>query len=230
MFCTNCGTNLSNDTLFCTICGAKVAGNQQQASGNTGAVPFVEGYQSTPTYGGNQYPQKSNNKKTIMIAGIAAAAFIFIVIIILVGKSILTPNYNKPIKYMVKGMQNGDFDLMMKAYPDFMKDQIEESLAYYSDDINDFMKEYMNTFKEQYGDNFVVTYKIVDKEKLDSSDVESLEEEIEYTYDEKINIDEIYELDVELSIKGSDGEDSDTSTFTVFKVGSKWYIMDNILG
>lgn len=235
MFCTNCGANLADDTIFCNQCGAKVANEQQQATINMGAVPNSAsqgGYNATPTYGGPQYqyPQNPvNNKKIIMITAIAIASIIFLIGFISIVKAIATPGYSKPIKYMVKGMQNGDFKTMMKAFPEFMQDQMEEQIEYYSDDVDEYMEDFVNELRDQYGDHFKVSYKILDHKKLKSSKIKDLEEDIEYYYDEEMDIDEGYELEVELIIKGDEDEDSDETTFTVFKSGSKWYTMDSIL-
>lgn len=223
MFCTNCGSNLSNDTLFCNNCGTKVVGQQQQATMNTGTVPFAVNQGST--YGGVQYPQKRGKNKWMIPAIVGATVAIIILLWVVL---MATPGYSKPVKYMVKGMQKGNYSVMLKAYPSFMRDEMEEQILGYSDDAKEAMKKMHGILVAGYGKDFSISYKVMDKEKIDSSEVEDLEENINYRYDKDVDIEAAYELEVKLTIKGELNRNSTTTTITVFKMGSKWYTIDNI--
>lgn len=255
MFCTNCGANIPNDAVFCTSCGAKMNQAQQQvptnpaptsyAPTNQGAAPYAPvnqgdtpyaqgnqgGYPNQPTYGRPQYTQNPQTKKYLTIGGIIVGALILLFVLGTIVKSVTTPGYTKPIDYMVDGMESGKMNTLLKAFPDFMTKEMKKSLEYFTDDIDEYMQEYIvASLESQYGKGFKVSYRIEDKEKLSSKAIRSLEDDIEYSYDKEVDIKEAYELEVEMIIKGKNDDDSDIAYLTVVKIGSKWYCMDNMFG
>lgn len=83
MFCTQCGSKLSDTSKFCNKCGAKV--------NNPVQVPVQQIYPTTSsvsapvTAPGRRQPPKSNALPVILIAGgVFAAGFIIVVVIIAV--------------------------------------------------------------------------------------------------------------------------------------------------
>ncbi len=223
-FCSNCGSELKEGTVFCSNCGTKAADAGQQAPGNTQQV--MPNYTSNGYTGYNQQGNKPNNNKIIGMAvvGVAALAVFFILVKLFGG--ITPPGYEQPIKYVCDGIENGSFKTMMKAFPEYITDQMED---YYGDEMDELMDGMVENLKDQYGKRVKISYKVTDKDKMDKDDIETLEEDVEYNYDEKVNIKDAYEIEVEMKVKGSEGSDEDESTVTVIKVGSKWYLYDQSL-
>ena len=77
--------------------------------------------------------------------------------------------------------------------------------------------------KEQYGDNAKFSIKIKDKEKIDKDDLKELETLYSSAYDSDIEISKGYELEVELTVKGKEGKNSDETELDVIKIkGEGW--------
>ena len=111
----------------------------------------------------------------------------------------------------------------MKAFPDVMKEDLED---YITDDKLDDMKE---DLEDEYGKNIKISYKILDKEKIDKDDLKEVQEDLEDEYEDakknKVNVTDGYKLSVKLTIKGKDDKDSDTVTMKIYKIGGKWCML-----
>ena len=226
-FCSNCGSEMKEGNVFCSNCGSKSANAGQQAAdvgqqtvGNTQGMP---NYTSNSYTGVNQQMNKPNNNKIIGMAVVGVAALAVLFILVKLFGAISTPGYEKPIKYVCDGIENGSFNTMMKAFPEYITDQLDD---YYGDDTDDLMDSLVESLEDEFGKRLKVSYKITDKDKLDKDDIEELQDDVQYSYGEKVKIKEAYELEVEMKIKGSEDNRKDTSDVTVIKVGSKWYLSD----
>ena len=222
-FCSNCGSELKEGTVFCSNCGTKVAEAVEQTPDNTQVMP---NYTSNAYNGYNQQGNKPNNNKMIGMAVVGVAALVVLFILVKLFGAITTPGYEKPIQYVCNGIEDGSFKTMMKAFPEYITDQMED---YYGDEMDELMDGMVENLKDEYGKKVKITYRVKDKDKMDKSDIKELEQNVKYSYDEKVKIKEAYELEVEMKIKGSEGSDKDTSDITVIKVGSKWYLYDQSL-
>jgi len=80
--------------------------------------------------------------------------------------------------------------------------------------------------EDKYGKNIKISVDFKDKEKLDKDDIEDIENDFDDMYDEKISISKAYEVECEFTIKGKDDKDTDETSITVGKIGSRWYIVD----
>ncbi len=218
-FCSNCGSEIKEGTVFCSNCGAKTADAGQQQAGNT------QGMQNNNTYG-NFTPQsnKPNNNKIIGMAVVGVAALVGLFILVKLFGVFTTPGYEKPLQYVCDGLEKGNLKTMMKAFPSYITEEMEDYYDDYADVFADNMKEQL---EEEFGKNVKVSYKVTDKDKLDKDDIEELVEDIEYFYDEKVKIKDAYELEVEMKVKGKDGSDESEDSITVIKIGSKWYMYDD---
>lgn len=219
-FCSNCGSEMKEGSVFCSNCGTKTADSLQQATGNTQGMP---NYTSNSYTGVSQQMNKPNNNKIIGMAVVGVAALAVLFIVFKLFGAITTPGYEKPIKYVCEGIEKGSFKTMMKAFPEYITDQLEDR---YGEDLDDQMDDLVESLEDEYGKRVKVSYKITDKDKLDKDDIEDLEDRIKYNYDEKVKIKEAYELEVSMKIKGSEDKDEDETDVTVIKIGSKWYLSD----
>ncbi len=222
-FCSNCGSEMKEGSMFCSNCGAKAADAGQQEVSNA---------QGMPNYSSNGYPgyaqqgNKPNNNKIIGMAVVGVAVLAVVFLLVKLFGAIGTSGYETPIKYICEGMQKGSYKTMKKAFPEYITDQLDR---YFGDDAEDTMDELVESLKDEYGKGVKITYKIIDKDKLDKDDIEELEDEVKYRYNKKVKIKEAYELEVKMKVKGSEGSDEDEMDVTVIKVGSKWYLYDDSL-
>ena len=207
MVCKNCGANIPEGTKFCTSCGA--------------TVEAEVGFQDAAVV---QAPAKKSNKKLIaIVAGVVA---VIVALILVFGGG----SYKTPINNYFDAIEKADGAKLQKCSPFAVK--FEKAAGESADDIKDDYQESAEFLHEmyaaQYGDDFKITYKIKDKEALDKDELKELQDEINDEIEEedidmgKVKITKGYEIEVEVTIKGSDGEDTDDEEFTVVKIDGKW--------
>ena len=79
---------------------------------------------------------------------------------------------------MCKGMQKADAKTFLKAFPAVMTEDLEDSLD------DDYLEDQLEKFEDEYGKNIKITYKVLDKEKIDKEDLEDLQENLEDKYED----------------------------------------------
>ena len=92
----------------------------------------------------------------------------------------------------------------------------EEMIEEREYDIEDYI--------EEFGDDYTVTYEILSKEKMDEDDLEEGREAFEEYGMVGKKLTEAYMVEYEVTIKGSEGEDSHTEYSTILKYDGKWYV------
>jgi hypothetical protein len=134
--------------------------------------------------------------------------------------------YKKPVDLMYKSLETGNASLLLKAMPKFI---VED---YYSDDderedLDELFDELHDELQDEYGKNAKVSYKITDRDKLDKDDLEDAAEYMSNKYasaGKKLKVMAGYELEMDATIRGSGGKDTNEATITVIKIGGKWYL------
>lgn len=222
-FCENCGAELKDTDNVCSNCGTPVE-NAEPKDVKVEESTNVTETVNTNTTASNAKPEKKNNTKLYAIIGGIAALVIILIVIIAIACS---GGYKKPIDNFFKGMQTGNAKTVLKAFPDVMKDDLEDTI---DDDAMDTVKE---SLEDEFGKNVKITYKILDKEKIDKDDLKELQDNLEEEYDDakksKVKVSAGYKLTVKANIKGKDDSDSDSLTINVYKIGGKWCLANSSL-
>jgi hypothetical protein len=202
MKCPKCGSEQPEGTKFCGVCGAEIPQTYQPeqtvSSGKKSALPIAK------------------------IAGLAAGVIVLIIII----SAISGGGYKRPIDLMFKSLQTGKASYMLKAVPKFV---VEDTFGGYDDldYIDDMFDELQDDLQDEFGKNAKISYKITDKDKLDKDDLEDAAEYLSSAFKsagKKLKIKAGYEIDMDITIKGSKSKDTEDTNFTVIKIGGKWYI------
>ena len=82
----------------------------------------------------------------------------------------------------------------------------------------------MDEIEDEFGKRIRASYKILDKNPVSARKLEKLAEVLEDRYDIKSSsVKKAIELDIALTIKGTEDTDTNDSTVTVVKIGRKWY-------
>lgn len=203
-FCEHCGSELKDNDKVCPNCGAAVEAaaakkDVKNASANTEKV------------------EKNNVKTIAIVGGIIVAAIIVIIVIF----SLISGAYKTPIKNYFNGMQKTNAKTYMKAFPEFMKEDLEDK---YDDE---YLEDRMESLEKAYGDKIKLSYKVVDKVKMTKDELDDEKESLEKKYDdEKIKVTSGYKVCVKLTIKGSDEKETNFMTLNVLKVNGKWCVID----
>lgn len=220
-FCQNCGAEMEEDAVFCTNCGTKeqqIETPSEEVSVETNAVnQFVD----------SAVEKVKANPKLLAFGGAAVVAVLAIVIIL---TTLFGGGYKKAIDNFVdvsfKGKVNKIEKLAPKEYWEYLEEEedfdIDEAIEEYEDEFDDNIDE----LEDEYGKNIKVKYKITDKDKLSDKKIDKIAEALKDKYDiKKKSVKAGYEVDVELTIKGSEDDDENDATLTVIKIGGSWYIV-----
>lgn len=194
-FCENCGAEMADDEVVCKHCGPQA---------EPVAEPVVENTS-------NATSANSNNTKNIAIIAAVAAVVIILVIVIF---SIFGKGWKKPIDNYFEGMEKGNVEKYLKAYPEFldMDENIDE----------DDMEEMLDEFEDEYGEKIKISYEVTKKEKIKKDDLEDVQKYIKERYEEDVKVTKGFELKVKATIKGKDDEDTDSQKMYVYKIDGDW--------
>ena len=236
-YCGNCGTEVSDDAIFCANCGCQF---------QIAPAPVIE--------------EKKKNKLVGIIA-VGVAAVIAIVAIFGIGGLLFGDRYEevackfaaaevesdlitakKYIPYDLDDLLNNYLEAMAKMY-DKSVDEIYELLSEEEDikvkslkDIYKYAKsEQTEDLKEDYG-KYKIKTEVLDTDKYSKDDLEDLIDELKDTdsslgidMDDFINPDKItaaYEVEVEITIDGKEDSETKTKTYDVVKYKGKWKVLD----
>ena len=210
MFCKNCGAQIAEGAKFCPKCGASVGNVNAGNNGETGQVETGK----KPPY--------------LAIGLIAVIAVVVIILAVVLGKTVFGKGYEKPIKNLIKGVEEQDGEMILSAFSDETIEALEDEMGVDRKDLEDMMEEefeYMFSDEEYEDEDLEFKYKIEDNEKLDKDDIKDIKDELKDYYNIREDIKAARELDVTLTVY-VDGEEEDDSeeTLTVIKVDGKWYL------
>lgn len=220
-FCQNCGVEMEDDALFCVNCGAK-----EQVEAET--QPATDIVSTVKDAVDNVVEDVKANPKLLAFAGGAVAVVVAVIILL---ANLFGGGWKKAIDNYVdvsfKGKANKIEKLAPKEYWEYLEDEdedfdLKDAIEEYEDEFEDMMDD----LEDEYGKNLKIKAKIEDKEKLSKKDISKIADALKDEFDiKKKSVKKGYEVDVDLTIKGSEDEDSDETTLTVIKIGSKWYIV-----
>lgn len=214
-FCGKCGAGLVEGSKFCVKCGAPVPQAGAQRSAAPSETPGnVQGnaqgnYQQGTANTQNIYSGASAAKKTFAWPIIAALAAVVVVLSLILFGIFGTKGYEKPIKYMEKGINEGDIKTFAKAFPN----GVEGIVNFLPDDLSDLFPGYD------------VKLEIVDKEKLKKDEMTViLSDEYDLSAAELKDVTAAYILEVEMTAVIDGEEESAEEDIPVVKMDGEWVI------
>ena len=214
-FCEECGSPMEDNASFCENCGTAVPQEAAAPAGNV-FTKFVDRL-------------KSDKKFAIIVGGVAAALVLVIVLICVFsgGGSGYTKALDNYIDVMIKGNVKNLENLAPPQYWEYMEDENDMDM----DDMMDSLEERLDDLKEymedEFGKNIKVTYEIRDEKELSEKKLEGIAEALEDTYDiDAKDVTAAYDLELKMTIKGSEDDDSDKTEMSVVKIDGKWYVFN----
>lgn len=221
--CTNCGSQLEENSMFCTNCGA--------------AAPAPEAAPAAPVEQAPAAPTESliekakKNPKLLIIAGVAAVA-VLTILVALLWNPIFNP-WRKGIDNYVNLAIEGKASAVTKAAPkdvwEYIDDEAGISKSDFNKDKKDYAKDASEDAKETYGDNVKFRYKVVKSKKMTKKMVEAYGEGLENTYD--IDADSVkagYVVEYEYQIGGKNSFTWGEGMAYVVKIKGNWYMVSHV--
>jgi hypothetical protein len=242
MFCGKCGAQVNDSERFCGSCGAEM-NNQPQVQ-----------YSAQPTYG-EEKPKKSKNKLIGFIACALVAVLVIVGAVAIFGRSekpeIVVEKYlNASLEFDFKEIEkysaiNIEAALTAALASSYLSEsEIAERLMDEYGTTN-IRKIYEGSLKEQaqenmrdeFGIDYTLTVKVSGTSDLSESEmnrqIESLRDSFE---DSNINPDDLIKLNKikdmcrvrgNVTIEGSDDEDTQTFELLCVKMDGKWKVLGN---
>ena len=138
-------------------------------------------------------------------------------------------NPEKALDNYISVVCNGKVNKLEKLAPaeywECLEDENDVSMKDAEEQMEELNKTLIRGLEDEYGDNIKVSYKILEKGDASSSDLDEMKDYIKSNYDiPKKSVTDAVELEVELTVRGDDDEETTESTFYAVKVGGDWYI------
>jgi len=132
----------------------------------------------------------------------------------------IAESYEEPIKNMIEGLSDANSETFLKAFPDFISDYMGDIFT------DEYLENTLENAEAEFGANVKMSYKVTNKTEIDEEDLRKMEEDVKTNFEEEITITKGYELEVDVTTKGEDIEDTEKDAFNVYEVDGKWYILD----
>ncbi len=138
-------------------------------------------------------------------------------------------NPEKALDNYISVVCNGKVNKLEKLAPaeywECLEDENDVSMKDAEEQMEELNKTLIRGLEDEYGDNIKVSYKILEKDDASSSDLDEMKDYIKSNYDiPKKSVTDAVELEVELTVRGDDDEETTESTFYAVKVDEDWYI------
>ena len=93
--------------------------------------------------------------------------------------------------------------------------------------IDEKLETMMKAFEKKCGDKIKISYKVLDKTKIEKDELDDVKDDIKDDYeDEKVKVSEGYNVCVKITVKGSDDKKTSYSTFSIYKINGKWCMIN----
>ena len=236
-FCSNCGTQLSDDTVFCSNCGSKQAVmNPQQTNVQQ---PYMQQPNAQQPYMQQPYVQQPNMqqpysnaaaapKKSMLPWLIVAGIALVIVLVLFIPKAFGFGNgrssgYTAALDGLCAGINNRDINKIYKILPPSMEPQLKTMASLAGMDEADIMDE---LFSEFGSENVKVKYKVNDAVRMTQDEIADYQDEYSYILSKDEKIVDGYFVDVTLTAVVDGESDEDTDEIAIVKIGNRWCLID----
>ncbi|MBR1763975.1 MAG: zinc ribbon domain-containing protein [Ruminococcus sp.] len=250
-FCTTCGATLDDSATFCTNCGTPQQPSAAPAAVGAGATPAANAAAGVKnafnSVKENVNPKeiidsmtidniknitKNPNKNTII--GLSVCGGVLLIVIIILCALLFGKPYKKALNKYFDAMEdcNGKKYISV-TMADFMKEKAEDDLDDEYDSLEEEYDAYLEDIKEaaedddDIGDNPKYSYKIKKVKKVKDSKLKSAQKYYKKRYDldsDEVKVTKGYEVKCKVTIKGDEGDDSETTTYYVLKVNGDWIV------
>ena len=170
--------------------------------------------------------QKKNSQWAFIITAIVV--FIGVVLLALYSGGYIFQSADKTdvIKTYFSAIENNDFDGYLGTMVEPMADQYRESAKELGISDSDAMKELYSDYIEGFGENYTITLKFGNEEKVDDGVISQSESTLKSAYGKSFDIKEAYKVAVNVVFKGDKAEETQDMYVFVGKIGRKWYILN----
>lgn len=154
-----------------------------------------------------------------LVAVVTIISTILIIVIVALNLTIFNNEYKNPLDNMVKAMETGDGEYLEEVYPEYLMDDSVDP-----DEAASSLKAAITLIQ---GEDFEVSYEVIDKVKINKKDIEDFEERIHENYDDSVSVSGGYTVEIELFFSGNK-EKTTTDKVKVYRIDGDWRLTENI--
>ena len=212
-----------------TYANGQVYGNGEQSYPNMPGYAGEDGY-----FAGNPYSpygvavQPQSSRKALLIIGTIVGLVVTValaLLIVLLARDNSHRTYEQAVGIFMNGLKKQDMGKMVEAFPERLRGDMRRELTRYYGSEQELWEEYNETLEWFCGNHVKMTYTIVQAEPLLEYQIRDLEQDLMEDFQYDVSISSGYEVDIEMTFKGSEGEYSDGEILTVAKIDGKWYVI-----
>ncbi len=141
-------------------------------------------------------------------------------------------SYKAPINHYIDALNNNDISQLTKAFHEYCALAMEEHIEKYDKEAFD---EYFDIISQRFGSDHKFSYKIIDVSSVPQEYIEMYETNAKELYSDypylsnggTLKFDDMYMITTEITVKGKDNEETDTSVFLVVEIDNRWYFLHN---
>lgn len=208
MFCKWCGAEVKNTDIYCPKCGGKL--NNPSTTDENNVLPVVR-------------TDKKTRRKAIIAAGVLILTAVIAAVFLLGGRS-----YRETVDQFFEATFTADVNAIVKLIPDAVIENAMEENGYDRDEMSEFLQEGADTLQEQInrlasylGEDWEVSHDILGAEDITGEEFE----EIKTAYDDMdAEVSSAKSVDVKMTVKSGETENSVQLNIPVIKVGRSWYL------
>ncbi len=128
------------------------------------------------------------------------------------------------VDVMLKGNAKKLKSLAPAEFWEYLEDEEDLTLDDCTERFEEGYEMTQEYLKEEFGDDYKISHKVNGKEELSEKKLAKIADGLNENYGISTKkVTKAYEMEVEVSIKGSDDDDEVELTLIVAKIGSKWY-------
>ena len=207
-----------------------------QVYGNAGTP-----YQDMPDYvsmgrafNGNPYSpygavtQPQSSRKTLAVIGVIVGlivAIALVLLIVLLTRDNRHRTYEQAVGVFMDGLKKQDIDRMSEAFPERLREDLRRDMLRNYDSEDEFWEDYNESLEWFCGKRIKLTYEIAWAQPLLDYQISDCEQEFLEKYHYDVTVSSGYEVEIEVTFKGSEDEYDTQLDLEVIEIGGKWYVI-----
>lgn len=227
-FCFKCGVSTDDESIFCPRCGVRIDAPFAPTIPQAAPAPASETTPAEPiSPAPTPAPVKTRKKKMVVVL-----ASVFALILLAAGSAIyflfFSPSYTDPIDLYFDAMYEGKVENVEKLAPDEYWNWRVEASDMNRDECIEEAQEWARltnkSIKKQFGEDFLCTYEVADKEELSDEALQELAEILERDYEISAkSVKQGYTVTIDLNFNGDEQKGQE---ITVVQIGYRWYLVE----
>ena len=183
--------------------------------------------------------QKQAKKKKNNIILISIISVILIIIVLVISNiqknnSTGASSYIDAVDMNLSSMVNNEPQKYLNSYPEFIRDELEQTLGLLSDGN---FEEYFNSMHDEiykiYGSNISISYEMLTKTHMSQDDIDQYIDDLNNYFQVEnssldYNVQDAYQLGISITINGTTGNQTLNKSIAVMKIDGSWYVMNII--